>query len=146
MKESLRKEIKELIKRHGFNCSVDYLKNETYTIGTWDHIWQNIISEDPNLSEDFIREFHDRMWWWKICWHSKLSENFIREFRDKVDWAYISRYQRFTSNFYSEFKDKINVKSMLENKNMKIDISPRIIEEEQNTISNRWEILDLEYR
>lgn len=145
MKESLRKEIEELIKRHGFNCSVDCFKNETYVyaIGTWDHIWENIISEDPNLSEDFIREFQDRMWWWKICWHSKLSENFIREFQDKVDWAYISRYQRFTSNFYYEFKDKINVQSLFGNKNMKIDISPKIIEEEKDKISSRLEILDL---
>ena len=28
--------------------------------------------------------------WIKISMHKKLSEDFIREFKDKVDWDYIS--------------------------------------------------------
>jgi hypothetical protein len=34
----------------------------------------------------------------------KLSENFIREFQDKVDWNFISKYQTLSENFKEEFK------------------------------------------
>lgn len=37
-----------------------------------------------------------------------LSEDFIREFKDKVSWKYISLYQRLSRTFIKEFKDKIH--------------------------------------
>lgn len=147
MKKSVRKEAEKLIEKYGMKCTVDYLKDETYASGTWDHIWRLKISVDPTLSEDFIREFEDKLVWWRICWCSKLSESFIREFRDKVDWAYISRYQKFTSSFYEEFKDRIIIISLFKNENMEITIRPKIEEEIgdriEDKIQSRWEILDL---
>ena len=41
------------------------------------------------LSEDFIREFKDDVYWINISIYQKLSEDFIREFKDKVDWNWI---------------------------------------------------------
>ena len=38
------------------------------------------------LSEDFIREFQDKVNWEMISVTQKLSEDFIREFQNKVDW------------------------------------------------------------
>ena len=45
------------------------------------------------LSEDFIREFNDKVDWSAICRYQKLSEGFIREFKDKVHWGVVSIYQ-----------------------------------------------------
>ncbi len=42
------------------------------------------------LSEDFIREFQDKVDWESILIYQRLSEDFIREFQDKVYWSLIS--------------------------------------------------------
>lgn len=36
-----------------------------------------------------------------------LSENFIREFQDKVDWVEISQNQRFGKEFATQFQNKL---------------------------------------
>ena len=54
--------------------------------------WQN-ISTHQTLSEDFIREFKDKVDWEGISYYQTLSESFIREFKDKVDWHWISKKQ-----------------------------------------------------
>ena len=66
------------------------------------------ISEFQKLSEEFIREFQDKIDWYNISIYQKLSENFIREFQDKVDWFYISKYQKLSEEFIREFQDKID--------------------------------------
>ena len=43
-----------------------------------------------------------------ISEYQKLSEEFIREFKDKVDWCYISEYQDLSENFKEEFKKELN--------------------------------------
>ena len=40
--------------------------------------------------------------------YQKLSENFIREFQNKVHWAEISAQQTLSENFKKEFKFKLN--------------------------------------
>jgi len=42
------------------------------------------------LSEDFIREFKDRVSWYWISEHQILSEDFIKKFKDKVEWELYS--------------------------------------------------------
>jgi len=54
------------------------------------------ISKYQYLTEDFIREFKDKVDWWYISYYQELSEPFIREFKDKVDWWYISYYQKLS--------------------------------------------------
>ena len=73
----------------------------------WESFWKH-ISSSQELSEDFIREFQDRVDWTLISKHQKLSEEFIREFQDRVDWEKISRYQRLSEKFIGEFKDKVD--------------------------------------
>ena len=60
------------------------------------------------LSEDFIREFKDKVSWTYISQYQKLSLDFIKEFKDKVDWIYISIYQQLSLEFIREFQDKVN--------------------------------------
>ena len=46
--------------------------------------------------------------WENISFYQTLSEDFIREFKDKVDWQSISMYQILSEDFIKEFQDKLN--------------------------------------
>lgn len=71
--------------------------------------WHN-ISKCQTLSEDFIREFQNKVEWKNISFNQKLSEDFIREFKDKVDWKWISCKQKLSEDFVKEFQDKVDWK------------------------------------
>lgn len=58
------------------------------------------------VSEDFIREFKDRVNWYYISMSQILSEDFIREFEDNVVWYNIRKYQILSREFLEEFRDK----------------------------------------
>ena len=45
--------------------------------------------------------------------YQKLSEDFIREFHEKVDWNWISRYQKLTPEFTKKFNLEIPKDNML---------------------------------
>ena len=66
------------------------------------------VSRHRGLSEDFIREFADKVRWYWISIYQHLSENFIREFKDNVDWDWISKYQHLSEDFIREFKNKVD--------------------------------------
>ncbi len=68
----------------------------------------NVISGGKTLSEDFIREFQEKVYWYWISQFQKLSEDFIREFQDKVNWYKISIYQTLSEDFIHEFQDKVH--------------------------------------
>jgi len=53
--------------------------------------------------------------WVYISRYQKLSEDFIREFKDKLDWNYISRCQKLSDDFIREFKDYINKNNLVYN-------------------------------
>ena len=42
------------------------------------------VSLKPGLSEDYIREFQDKVNWNEISYYQVLSENFMREFQDRL--------------------------------------------------------------
>ena len=66
--------------------------------------WEN-ISHKYNLSEDFIREFQD-----KVIWYNK------------VYWAHICRHQKLSKEFIVEFADKVNFQYILMNENISNDV------------------------
>jgi len=70
-------------------------------------IWLE-ISQHQKLSENFIKEFRNKVSWYYISRRQRLSENFIKEFRNKVSWYYISRYQKLSEDFIREFKDEVD--------------------------------------
>lgn len=70
----------------------------------WEH-----ISMYQKLSDPFIRDFKDKVDLDWISKHQRLSESFIREFKNKVDWEYISMYQKLSNDFIEEFHDKLNM-------------------------------------
>jgi len=74
-----------------------------------DRIDWNCISAYQKLSEFFIKEFQDKLNWDWISIYQKLSEEFMREFQNKGDWYFISKYQILSEDFIREFKDKISL-------------------------------------
>ena len=72
--------------------------------------WKKISSE--RLSEDFIREFKDKVNWKEIN-YPYLSEDFIREFKDRVDWHAVSCCKTFSEDFFREFKDRVDWKEVV---------------------------------
>ena len=66
------------------------------------------ISKHQKLSENFIREFQDKVYWTYISCHQKLSEKFIIEFQDKINWTRISISQKLSDGFIREFQDYVN--------------------------------------
>ena len=81
----------------------ELLKTRKPTKPVWTRISQII------LSEDFIREFKDKVDWYWISIRQTLSEPFIKEFKDKVDWEEITEYQTLSENYIKELC-KIKVK------------------------------------
>ncbi len=76
---------------------------EKLTINDW-----GLISDKIKLSEDFIREFQDKLDWICVSYYQELSEEFIREFKNKVYWNNISYNQKLSEEFIKEFKDDVN--------------------------------------
>lgn len=83
------------------------LKRANEILGT-DYCNWDFLSEHSGLTEDFIREFKDKLDWGCISIFQHLSENFIREFADKMDWDLISKYQHLSEDFIREFKDNVD--------------------------------------
>ena len=71
MKDSVRKEVEQIIKDKNFTCSVEKFG---YTVS-----WYNIIRY-TKLSEDFIMEFLSRLHLNWIAMHQKVSDAFIRRY------------------------------------------------------------------
>jgi len=101
MKQSVRKEVQEIIKKKNLNCSIKEFQDKV----NW-----NYISIHQKLSENFIREFQSKVNWNNISADQKLSENFIREFQSRVNWNYISYYQKLSEDFIREFRDSVDSK------------------------------------
>jgi len=78
-------------------------------------------------------------WWW-VCGHEQLSENFIREFKDKVLWNIISFRQNLSDDFIREFKYKLWLDHLIKEKK----ISQQFYNELKNEKINRFELLDFE--
>jgi uncharacterized protein YnzC (UPF0291/DUF896 family) len=66
------------------------------------------ISENQNLSEEFIEKFKDKVYWERISRKQKLSEEFIEKFKDKVYWDVISVVQKLSEEFIEKFKHKFD--------------------------------------
>jgi hypothetical protein len=73
--------------------------------------WES-VSIYQKLSEEFIKEFQDKVNWESVSIYQKLSEEFIKEFQDKVDWYFVSANQKLSEEFIKEFQDKVNWESV----------------------------------
>ena len=73
---------------------------------------EKLLSEDPL---DTIRKNPKVQDWESITYSLALSEDFIREFKDYVYWGWISERQKMSKKFIAEFIDKIDFRRVLQN-------------------------------
>lgn len=118
MLDSVKQEVEAIIEAYGLDCTVA----EFNINGNVDWPYLSIYQ---NLSEDFIREFQDKVIWVWISEYKQLSEEFIREFQDKVFWEHISQFQDLSEDFIKEFQNKIHFDVI--NKNPYVTLSKEFV-------------------
>lgn len=65
------------------------------------------ISNQENLSEDFIREHKDKVNWHSISLQKGLSEAFIEEHMELLDWRLVSMSQTLSESFIIKHKKHV---------------------------------------
>jgi hypothetical protein len=70
------------------------------------------------LSENFIREFKDKVSWNWICVYQVLSEDFIEEFKHRIYWNLIYNGQKLSEDFILKNINKFLVEDLITQKNM----------------------------
>ena len=108
MKESVKREARRILDKYSSTISIDYLKNETYACGTWDYWWKRTVRE-VHLSEDFIKEFQDKVNWDNISRYQKLSEKFILDFEEILNIGYLIKSNKINKNKYKEYKEQFRI-------------------------------------
>ena len=106
---SIENELLNLVKEKGIVKMILENKDEMEykdIIEKYDGDWGK-ISRYQTLSEDFVRDFKDKVDWLDISIHQTLSENFIIEFQDRICWWRILRFQLLSEDFKSKFQDRI---------------------------------------
>jgi len=63
----------------------------------------------PGLSEEFIRDNPNNLYWYWISSKQTLSEAFIEEFASQVYWAEIAQYQKLSLDFIIKHKHKLGL-------------------------------------
>ena len=112
----------------------DMLKRGNEILGTNYQNWR-ALSRHNGLTEEFIREFQDKVHWDCISIYQHLSEDFIREFKDDVVWNLISIYQHLSEDFIREFKDRVDWDGISANQHLSEDF----IREFANNVA--WECI-----
>jgi hypothetical protein len=92
-----------------FNNYENYLKplSESFIEQNKDRVYWPWISTFQKLSESFIEQNKDRVDWVCISKFQKLSESFIEQNKDRVDWHCISEYQKLSESFIEQNKDRV---------------------------------------
>jgi len=108
MKNSVKIEINKIIEYYGLDWNIEQFKLKIESVAD--------CAKSHSLSEDFIREFQDKLDWIYISAYQKLSKDFILEFKNKVNWNYIEEYQNITEENIEEY-EKEKIKKIEKEKN-----------------------------
>ena len=102
-KEETESWLREYIKKHPFMDIIkvpkvlQFFGYEPTKLSWYD------ISTRYYLSDDLIRDFHDKLIMPYVCEHQSVSENIMREFHDEIGWDIISKYQDLSEYFKHYF-------------------------------------------
>lgn len=69
--------------------------------------WKTISSDNANLSNEFIREYADKLDW-DVMNYNIMTEDFIYQFADKVNWVKVSMRRHLSTKFARKFQDKLD--------------------------------------
>lgn len=106
--------------------------SEEFMLEFKNYLYWNELCREQNFSYDFIKNNHNYLNMFKICNKFKFTENQMRELKDYLKWDIISIYQNLSEEFIIEFKDSLNWKNIIINQ----QISENLIRENLHRISN----------
>lgn len=115
-----------------------HIFDENFIRKYWKEInfdWELCSLYQPNLSEDFIEEFFDKLHMEYICNHYQLTENFIRKNKDRLYWDKLSFSQNFSISFIEEMEQYICWKEL----SMHCFLTEEIIEKYKDRLD--WDML-----
>ena len=76
--------------------------------------WNYISSGIIQISEDFMREFQDKLDWDIISTYQELTIEFVEEFQDKINFNNYAEYNQYISeDIVRKFIDRINLDCLL---------------------------------
>ena len=81
-----------------------------------------VISGHQQLSEDFIRQFKNKLDWDFIVIRQKLSEAFIEKHAQYIDWWLLGAWQELSDEFVEKHSYKLDMEQLLryeDNKKLK---------------------------
>lgn len=73
-----------------------------------DKMDMNCATTQQIMSEDFIDEMKDKIPFKVIARYQTLSEDFIKKYWSELDWKYVSAHQHLSDEFIIENWDRIN--------------------------------------
>ncbi|HUS49309.1 MAG TPA: hypothetical protein VMZ91_04045 [Candidatus Paceibacterota bacterium] len=106
MNELVKEEVEQLISKYDLDCSVEEFKRKASGVDHFGGIWLKITLDDK-LSEDFIREYPDRVQWFCLGNHYRFSDKFIEDFKSEINWKILSWNNEFPDSFLDKYKDRI---------------------------------------
>ena len=116
MEEKKKQEWQDLIESNGDDwdsISINQKLSEDFIREFKDKVHFDWISRYQTLSEDFIRSCQLRVYWRNICQYQKLSCDFMKEMKNMIDLRLVSEYQDLTEDFIRENKGKLEWGRML---------------------------------
>lgn len=79
----------------------------------------NQISRQPDLSEDFIREYEKQINWDILLLSQnkseKINESFVENLKDVIDWSAVARSQLLSFSFIKQHLPRLPVKWLMGN-------------------------------
>ena len=93
----------------------------------WDNIcfWEE-ITVHSKLSEDFIREYKEKLNLSSVIYHQKVSKDFLREIMlecDDIFWRNFSSSDSINNTYFNEFKHKIHWTNILDDRASSITVN-----------------------
>ena len=100
------KEFKELLRQveqQGLDIAILSCSNKNFHNQDWE-----MLSADPNLSEDLLIKYCDFLSWNVVSIHYKFDLQTLKRFEDKIDWGVLGTNTFLTQSFVLKHRDKVN--------------------------------------
>jgi hypothetical protein len=142
MFSEVEKELRDLIILNFPIEGRDNINSDAIEVLVDDIDWHQLSASLFRFSDNFIREFSDKLDWYYLSRYHKLSENIIREFKDKVVWEQIPMKcgESTSDDFIWEMKDEIGEELFKQYVDLGY-ISKKYVERHRPVVT-RYEIMD----
>jgi hypothetical protein len=97
--------------------------------------WTELLIEHPNLNEEILIEYREKLDWYIVCLYQNISEGFMDKWHSYINWAPISLHRKLSDEFIIRHQCRLNW-SYLSNSG---NLSENIVRKFENRID--WRLL-----